>query len=144
MDKAKNLRDEIKTIEYIFYDQVNSISDAVVMGFASIDISGSWNLLYFTPGSASFTENTTNINGVPLTEQKLSLVYPGSDDETPYEISGIIRKPVIIRITYYSGKQKLVGNILSPAILSTAESENSYKIECIRKSIEKAKWVHTP
>lgn len=144
MEKAKNLHDDIKTIEYIFYDQVNSITDASILGFTSISISGSWNSLYFTPGSASFTEKTENTNGIPLTEQKLTLSHPGSDDQTPSNISDIVRKPVILRISYYSGKQKLVGNFINPVVLTATEQNHAYKLEGLRKSTEKAKWVHTP
>lgn len=107
---------------------------------------GSWNKIYFTAKSARFNEKTMVKAPGKLFKQTLNFQVPGEDPLQSEELNALRDRPLLVKITYNNGKQKLIGNTIGPkarltADLSLASNKSgfAFKIECT--DIHSAFWL---
>jgi hypothetical protein len=84
-----------------------------------------WKEIYFTPGSAEFTEvQKEEIPGQSY-QQKLRFLFPGEDEANLSDLDPVITRPVVIRMDYGNGKSKLMGGIGNPARVNKSHKSDS-------------------
>jgi len=126
MDKKKDATDRPVSIHYIYKHQLTGYQD-MGNGTCMVSITGEWNYVHTTIGSIKLTETPPEIPPAGLLYQTIFTArHPGHETTTPKQITDITGKQVMIKITYKSGKQKIIGNALNgPRLFIGAQSDNS-------------------
>lgn len=121
ISKNSNLLPLICGIYYALPEEVVSLS------YSSTDLyhktivfktGKAWKQIYFTPGSAEFTENDKSSDPGILSEQTLKFIFPGEDENNNKDIDLIKDRPVLVKIFYPSiNLSKIMGTLENGARL---------------------------
>jgi len=100
------------SIDYVFQTDVESISNIDANTRAIIFKAGkAWNAIATTIGTIDFQDSPEATAAGTIYNNKLSAVCPGHEESTPEDIASISGRKALIRITYKSGKKKLIGTM---------------------------------
>jgi hypothetical protein len=106
--------------------------------------SGSWRTLYFSPGTAEFSEVQKIEDAGSLFTQTLRFVFPGEDDSNSSSFDFFLRRPLVTLIQYSSGVIKIIGSQERPGFMLKSQKTDSktngceFTITCT--DIEQACW----
>lgn len=96
-----------------------------------------WLNIYFSPGTAAYSEpQIPNANG-PLFDQQLQMKFPGHMSEHLAYLERMDELPVIVRFSYSDGVQKLMGSPDNPVIFNSAyrddakSASDEFKFRCM-------------
>lgn len=96
-----------------------------------------WIPVYFAPGSAEYSERRVSNPHGPAYTQQLSFRVPGDRMNTYAMLQCIDNDPVILKITYSDGSEKIIGEPNTPALfddefLSNAKATGStHAFKCL-------------
>lgn len=148
-DKNNNLVQAICKIQYQFIGNVDTISigsskfHRVVSFINELD----WLDLYHSPSSVIFEEQPSRVNAGLLYSQKISLKFPGEDEDNTELFDDLISPGIIIKLTWSNGKSKLIGSIANPVrILPDYKSDpdrTGYTINIEHKESKPAYWLES-
>lgn len=77
-----------------------------------------WQQIYFTVGTAEFTEKPKESDAGELIEQSIKFIFPGDDDTNLLSLDAIIGRPVMVKIEFSGEVSKLMGDLDNGAKLS--------------------------
>ena len=78
----------------------------------------SWQQIYFTPGTAEFTEKPKDTDSGELIEQSLKCFFPGEDAANLAGFEAITRRPLLVMIQFDTGWGKIMGDLGNGAKLA--------------------------
>ena len=84
-----------------------------------------WIPVYFTPGSALFSEPKAESAHGPLFSQQLKFNVPGDRIDTYAMLESLDTKPVILKLTFSDGTEKIMGEPNAPALFDEEFLSNS-------------------
>lgn len=120
LEKSSNLVQSVKKISYQLSRSVSSIVEGSskyhrVVTFNGVD----WMEIYFTPGSAKFSEAKNNVDAGVEYGQKLTFRFPGeiSAKYADIELAEILG--CVVRVEFSSGVVKLMGTTDVPAFFDS-------------------------
>jgi len=134
------------SIDYVFQTDVESIGTIDANNRSVIFKAGKdWNAIATTIGTIDFQEPPPETTAAgTIFSSKLSAVCPGHEESTPDDIGSISGRKALIRITYKSGKKKLIGTMNGAPRLYVDTSSNittSRKIQSNWKSTNPNYWL---
>jgi len=120
LTKNSNLIPTVCNIYFAPLDDIDTITPVTDRFHRQITFKEalSWQEIYFTPGTAEFTEKPKENDAGELIEQLLKFSLPGEDDSNLADLDGILGRPVLVKIEYSSGGKKLLGDLGNGAKLS--------------------------
>jgi hypothetical protein len=125
MDKKNTATDRPISLHYIFKSNVSSYQN-LGNGTCQVGLSAGWNLIHTTIGSISLQESTEEPAAGTLHKTRLQAKHPGHETETPQQIADLSGRRVMLKITYRSGKKKIIGNAIScPKLFIRTQSDIS-------------------
>lgn len=145
--KNSNLVHSICGISVVPLDEVDSLYVSASPHHAGVTLKSGkqWSDIYFTPGTAEFTEKTKDTDQGNLFEQAIRFVYPGMDETNQHSMDTIREKPLLVRFMVSSNaKWMIIGDIDNGAKLalstqiSTKASGHSFEFIC--SAIRPARW----
>ena len=143
--KNENLASEICKIYYEFIRNVDSIDDGSDQYHKTITFKsgGAWNEIKFTAGSATMNQQGSHDSPGKIYDQSITASIPGEDDDSISDISAIADQPVLIKVVYTSGQEKLIGNLDNPAkIMDTGMIGGKQNIQLnITRRGDKSFWL---
>ena len=71
----------------------------------------SWQQMYFTQGTAEFSEKSKDTESGEIIEQSLKFIFPGEDENNLASLDAIVGRPLAVKIQYSSGLMKLMGDV---------------------------------
>ncbi len=115
MTIAKN-SNLIPTICKIFFAPISDIYSISIVTdrfhrLVTFKNSKAWQEVYFTPGSADFTEKPKDTDPGELIEQSLKFMFPGEDDTNLVALDAILGRPGLVKIEYTGDVSKLMGDL---------------------------------
>lgn len=117
MDKSKSLAPAICGISYIYNDDAELCvhPDASINTIKVVLKSGkAWIPIYFTPGTAKFSQSLDADDGLRIYNQRLAFDFPGLIES--YKLSEDFRnKLFIIKLDYNDGNSYIMGCLNNPA-----------------------------
>lgn len=146
-DKNENLAQVITGISYLYPDIPTSIVDGNDKFHKNINlpINTVFNAIYFTPGTAKFSESDKDDNAGGVIEQELKCIIPGEDDDTPSYMNAIRNRPLLIKITFGNTTKKLIGLPDNPVYLirkqQITEKINATELTFTCSSLASAWWI---
>lgn len=147
MDKNLNLAITITGILFTYPDIPISIEDDTDRFHKEITYdSGTslWTPIPITPGTGSFEEKDKDTDAGVLFEQKLKFIIPGEDDDNT-QFFDLLRRPVLIKITFGKGNPKLIGCEENPArmerILKASAKDSGSECTIACQATEPAWWI---
>lgn len=106
----------------------------------------SFNKIYFTPGTAKFTEKEKDEDAGTIYEQEVKFIFPGDDDDTNSLLDILRNRPLLIKITFDNLKRKLIGIPENPAKFQRVQQINdknsSHEITFTCKANEQAWFIY--
>ena len=110
-DKNENLAQEICSIAFILQSYILSIdyNDTDYTAEISVSPSASLETIYYTPGSASFTENEKEGKGGNYFDQVLKCFFPGEDESNSINLETAKGLPLVVIFQYTDGSNKFIG-----------------------------------
>ena len=78
----------------------------------------SWKEIYFTAGTAEFSEKSKDTDSGELIEQSLKFIFPGEDESNLTALDLIACRPVLVKVQYSTSMSKLIGDLDNGAKLS--------------------------
>jgi hypothetical protein len=101
-----------------------------------------WSTIYFTPGTAEFTEVQKEEDAGPLFMQTLKFLYPGEQSSNLPDFDPLLRRPILVALFYTSGVVKIIGDdgnaaYMTKAFKSTAK-EHCFEFTVVCKSVYQA------
>ena len=131
---------------YAFTYEIDSISNGSTSKHKTVSFNDgkAWKEIYFTPGSANYSEPPKKNDAGIIYNQKLTAFHPGEDENNVIDFSNLENRPLIIKVLYSSGQMKLVGNKINYAELSDALNINQktgHAITILREDYNKAFWL---
>ena len=84
-----------------------------------------WLNIYFTPGTANFEEPAIKTPAGTLYDQRLTISAPGQVINHFQSLEALEEIPVIIKITYCNGTEKLMGSPDNPVIFNSNYREDA-------------------
>ncbi len=145
--KNTNLVVNICRVFYARCDQVSFNSGTDQFHKAVVFPAGKkWNEIYFTTGSADFTENGKTEDPGMLYEQVLKMIYPGEDESKVMDAEDLYY-PLIIMMKTTSGSFRIFGCPVNPVKwmnnkLIGTKSRSELSFSCLAQ--EPAWWHDTP
>jgi len=144
--KNTNLAQTIAKIYYAFVSEIDSINQGTTKKHKTVTfVSGAaWRSLYFSPGSANYSEPGKDTNAGKIYEQKLSAFYPGEDEGNVFNFTILENRPIVVKIVYSSGQVKIMGNKTNYAELSdnlNINQKTGHSIIITRTDFDKAFWL---
>lgn len=135
--------DTIVGIGYAFTKDVASMTE-LQDGTIAVVFSGSnaWNNLYFTPGTASFSEQSEKDRPGILIRQQFSALTVKDLPNDWILIDELMRRRVILRLEYRSGVQ-IVGQLpIGVEITVQMDNQNGrgVKFSFDRKTVKRSRW----
>ena len=101
--------------------------------------------IYFTPGSAEFTEKPKDTDSGILYEQSLKIQFPGEDETNLVDLDALTGPPLLIKMELSSGLSKLIGELENGAKMEQTEQlgqkSTGYVLEFLCRSHIKACWA---
>lgn len=125
----------------IFYSPANECSMVDVPGRDWVQVTASWNKLIFSDAELKEEEP---IKG-EMINQELTIRILGKSREIDAQLDRIISKPVIFRLEYSNGENRIVGTTENPVVLSheTEGVLSGTNLTSKRTSAEKAKILQS-
>lgn len=119
LEKNQNLANKICKVAIALCSNVDSINQGASGEFyrSVVFSSGTWEDIPFTPGTANYDEPAKDTANGILYNQALQIFFPGSDPENLEFLNSYTGKPIIIKITYSNGNEKIIGDKNNPAKL---------------------------
>lgn len=111
----------VKIICAIFYCFPDEISIQLVGASSAIGTfqpAKAWKKIYNTPASIDYKEKQIDGSAGTIYDKELQLYFPGNDQASQDELTGISRRPILIKFDYQDGVSKVVGLKENPAMLS--------------------------
>lgn len=130
--------DPITGVAYVFPGDIDAETRISAVKVAiTLSAGKTWTEIYFTPGSAQLTmEESTPITG-RLIESNFEMKLPGGSADQLAQIAGICSRPIVLRLTFKSGVQKVCGGKNRKLRLhdaGTMGTQNSHQISFEYKS----------
>lgn len=148
-DKNTNLVQNVCKIQYQFIENVESISrgSSNFHAIVTLSVDNDWLDLYHSPASVSLEEPFLRTNAGRLYEDKITLKYPGEDEDTIEEIDNLVGPGLILRLHFSNGRSKVIGDIANPVKIIPGYISGSdgtgYTININHKSNHQAYWFDT-
>ncbi len=146
-DKNSNLAEVIISIGYMYPNIPSSIIDGTDKYHKKIYGSQfiGFNDIYFTPGTAKFSESDKDDLAGGFIEQELKCIVPGEDDDTTSLMDALRGRPLLLCIEFMNGTKKLMGLAENPAKLSRkqqiSDKLNATELTFYCASTELAWWI---
>lgn len=146
-DKNSNLAEVITSIGYLYPSIPSSIIDGTDKYHKQIFVAEhvTFNEIYFTPGTAKFSESDKDDPAGGFIEQELKCIVPGEDDDTPSLMDALRGQPLLLCIGFINGTKKLMGLAENPAKLSRkqqiSDKLNAAELTFYCASTELAWWI---
>jgi hypothetical protein len=145
MEKNTNLAQRICGIYYANTENVSSVNEGSDRWNKTVSFSsGTWTEIKFTPGTGKFSEQNSDSKNGNLFNQSLEFFFPGEDESNSEDFNSILNQPVLVKIVYTSGQEKLIGSIENPCKLKTTlnvGNATGRKIMAERTSDQTAFWL---
>ena len=137
--------DTIISIGYAYTKDVASMTE-LQGGMIDVVFSGSetWKEFYFTPGTASFVEQSEKDRPGILIRQQFSALTVKDLPNDWNLLDELMRRRVILRLTYRSGV-RIVGQLPTGVELTVqADNQNGrgVKVSFDRKTIKRSRWEY--
>lgn len=118
--KNSNLTPAVCRISFAPLVDIDSISASADRFSRNVSFKSgkTWQDIYFTPGTAEFSEKSKDTEAGDLFEQSLKFIFPGEDEYNLASLDLVLGRPALVRIEYSSGMSKLLGAIDNGAKLS--------------------------
>lgn len=142
MDKKLTSNDRPVSIDYVFPSDLNwyqANSESV----CSLSLKTDWKRINTTIGSIDLKERPEKTDAGTMFITELTARHPGHKTESPADIAQLSGRRVILKITYRSGKEKIIGNAVSgPRIFISSLSSTStiLSVEAVWKSTGPNLW----
>lgn len=138
LEKSQKLVPIICKMFYQFAHNVATMDQGTDQYSTTITFSeGDWQPVYFSPGTAKFSEPHKLTAAGPEYKQKLNFRYPGENSPIQGDLDLLERLPVIFRFDYNDGVSKIIGTREVPAEFSSDYDSNSdgagssFNINCL-------------
>jgi hypothetical protein len=130
--KNTNRIPSICKLRYLFINEIRQMDYSCDQFHKWVYLIGSasWREIYFTPGSAEFTEVQKQETAGLLFNQTLRFFFPGEDDGNTASFDALISRPVVFGIEYSNQKIKLLGSVDRPARLFKSFKTDSKGSTC--------------
>jgi len=120
--KNENLAQEICTINYALVSEILSVNVGTTpyrrsVTFLTFPSGNAWKTIYFTPGTALFSEKEKIAAAGNYFAQELVCFYPGEDEDNIEDFDAILNVPIIMYYIYNNGQIKLFGDLDNPVKL---------------------------
>ena len=146
-DKNSNLAEVITSIGYLYPTVPSSIIDGTDKYHKQIYVAEfvTFNNIYFTAGTAKFSESDKDDPAGVFIEQELKCIVPGEDDDTLSLMDALRAQPLILCIEFMNGTKKLMGHIDNPAKLTRkqqiTDKLNATELTFYCGALESAWWI---
>lgn len=125
MDTKLLSTDRPVAIYYALKSEISSFTK-IGIGKCAVALSGTgWKFINTTIGTIDLQEKSSKTKAGTTYSTELNSICPGHDDSTPGDFITINGVPVIIRIDYRNGIQKIIGNALVCPILFFTQISNT-------------------
>lgn len=117
INKNSNRIPEICSITYVRIDEVLSIiqgSDQFHQVITTL-VADRWREIYFTPGTAEFTETEKSDDSGNYFEISLKADFPGEDEDNLSYFNDITEHPLIVLVHLSFDESKIIGSLENPA-----------------------------
>jgi hypothetical protein len=95
--------------------------------FVSFKTGNNWLPFYFSPGTAIFSETKKESTHGPTFDQLLEFLLPGELSAQNEALKMLDQFPVIVKITYNTGAERIIGTPDVPALFSNDYVSNKAK-----------------
>ena len=114
IEKNSNLVPAVCTISCVQLDDVDAITSTPDRFHRHVDLKTgkSWEQVYFTPGTAEFSEKPKDTDAGELIEQSLKCIFPGEDDTNLAAFDAIAARPLLVVIHFNTGESKIMGDLV--------------------------------
>ena len=109
MDTKNNATDRPISIHYVYHSNVTGYRN-LGNGTCQVYLNAGWNLLHTTIGSIELQENPEASDAGTVYKTQLVAKHPGHENETPQQVADMSGRRMMLKITYRSGKEKIIGN----------------------------------
>jgi hypothetical protein len=125
--KNSNRIASICKLFYVYKEEIASMNFGSDLFHQSVVLKNNcaWKEIYFTPGSAEFTEVQKEELPGQSYQQKLRFLFPGEDEGNQSDLEPVITRPVVIRMDYSNEKSKIMGDISNPARINKSQKTDS-------------------
>ncbi len=147
ISKNSNLTPAVCKIFFSLQEDIDAISSIPDRFHRHVDFKSgkTWSEIYFTPGSAEFTEKPKDNDAGELIEQSLKFIFPGEDDTNLADLDAIRARPVLVSIQYSDGESKLMGDLANGAKITQVSQVSSKatgaQIEFYCLTPDRACWI---
>ncbi len=113
MNKNSNLVPAVCAIFCAPLDDVDAMTSTPDRFHRHVDLKTgkSWERIYFTPGTAEFTEKPKDTDSGELIEQSLKCMFPGEDDSNLAAFDAIASRPLLVVLQLNTGESKIIGDM---------------------------------
>ena len=120
MNKNSNLVPAVCGISCAPLDDVDAITSTPDRFHRHVGLKTgkSWEHIYFTPGTAEFTEKPKDTEAGELIEQSLKCIFPGDDDANLAAFDLISARPLLVIVQFNTGDGKIMGDLGNGAKLA--------------------------
>lgn len=117
IEKNENLANRICSVYIALCSNISNVAEGYSGQYfrSVVFLTGSWNEIYFTKGTASYEEPAKDSASGILYNQALKIFFPGSDPDNMEEFEAYIGKPIVVKFKYNNGKEKIIGDLDNPA-----------------------------
>lgn len=147
--KNTNLTSKIIKVYYALSENVASVlkTSTDLTKQVTFNVGQDWNELYFTAGTAKFSEPMQEDRSGKIYDQTLQLNYPGEDEANAITLYNITARKIIVRLDYNTGMHKIMGDLERPARLtpnhtSDVATRSNLQIKCM--GIKPAHFLYIP
>ncbi|MFV0376894.1 MAG: hypothetical protein ACK5JD_06270 [Mangrovibacterium sp.] len=144
MDTKLLSTDRPVAVYYAFLHEIDSIT-RIDNSHCSVVLSGTgWKIIRTTIGTIDLQEKPSATGAGTLYVTNLSATCPGHDDNTPSDIKNLAGRPLLLRIDYRSGLQKVIGTkTTGPKLLidTLSSTTTSRKIQSSYKTNQPNWWL---
>lgn len=126
-NKSNSLVPMITHIMYQFPENIESYSPGSKHHHVEVILKDDkyWIPVYFAPGSAEYSEPSIEDPNGKIFNQQLKFRVPGDNTDELTMLENIDTLPVILKITYSNGNEKIMGEPENPAIYISDYSSNA-------------------
>jgi hypothetical protein len=116
------------SIHYVYKSDIAYYGTAGDSGCV-VSVTGNWKLIHTTIGSIDLKEKPEETPAGTVFRTQLTAQHPGHDNNTPGDIANISGRKVLLKITYRSGREKIIGNAVNqPKLFISSDSNSSTKL----------------
>jgi len=96
------------SIHYINQSEVTGYQN-LGNGQCNVWLNSDWKLINTTIGTIELQETPEETNAGMVYKTQLTAKHPGHETETPQQIADLSGRRVMLKVTYKSGKEKIIG-----------------------------------